>query len=96
MEGSCQPSILAECDADPVMKAGVRGSAVQWGAWSGIGMVAANAAVLQRMERGGLQTVHPTMGLAILSRTLTQCPGPQVNSNHKLVIISISKRLGMT
>lgn len=58
---------------------GTQGTSVQWGAWSGIGMVAANAAVLQRMERGGIQTVDPAMGLAVLSHILTHSSAPQVH-----------------
>lgn len=59
---------------------GTQGTAVQWGAWGGMGMVAANAAVLQRMERGGIQTVNPDMGLTVLSQTLTCSTGPQVHA----------------
>ena len=61
---------------------GIQGTAVQWGAWGSIGMVAANAAVLQRMERGGIQTVQPSVGLSVLSDTLLGSIGPQVCLDH--------------
>lgn len=51
-------------------RAGISGSAVQWGAWHGVGMVAQNAAVLARMRRGGIGTVSPAAGLAALEQLL--------------------------
>ena len=54
---------------------GVPGSSVQWGAWSGVGMVASNKAVLARMQRGGIGSVTPAAGLAVLS-TLLSCRTP--------------------
>ena len=59
---------------------GLPNSSVQWGAWSGVGMVASNKAVLARMQRGGIGSVTPAVGLNVLS-TLLSCaipPAPQV------------------
>ena len=46
---------------------------MQWGAWHGMGMVAENAAVLARMRRGGIGTVGPAAGLAVLHKLLSGC-----------------------
>ena len=46
---------------------------MQWGAWHGVGMVAENAAVLARMRRGGIGTVGPAAGLAVLHKLLSGC-----------------------
>lgn len=43
---------------------------IQWGAWSGVGMVATSAAVLARMERSGISAVDPRMGLQALQSIL--------------------------
>ncbi len=59
---------------------GLPSSSVQWGAWSGVGMVTSNKAVLARMQRGGIGSVTPAGGLNVLS-TLLSCatpPAPQV------------------
>ena len=50
--------------------AGLAACAVQWGAWHGVGMVAANTSVLARMRRGGIGTVGPTAGLGVLQQLL--------------------------
>lgn len=52
------------------------GSSVQWGAWSGVGMVASNKAVLARMQRGGISSVTPAAGLAVLSTLLSRRTPP--------------------
>jgi hypothetical protein len=51
-------------------------SAVQWGAWGGVGMVAGSAAVLSRMERAGLGMLTPATGLAALAGVLHQRGAP--------------------
>ena len=51
-------------------------SAVQWGAWGGVGMVAGSAAVLSRMERAGIGTLTPATGLAALAGMLQQPGAP--------------------
>ena len=53
-----------------MLNAGLASCAVQWGAWHGVGMVAANAAVLGRMHRGGIATVGPTAGLSVLHQLM--------------------------
>lgn len=60
-------------------RAGAICSTVQWGAWHGVGMVAANTTVLARMQRGGIGTVSPLAGLAALSYALKHSAAmPQV------------------
>ncbi|BDA51455.1 probable oleandomycin polyketide synthase, modules 5 and 6 [Coccomyxa sp. Obi] len=49
---------------------GVPSSSVQWGAWSGVGMVATSRAVLARMQRAGIGSVTPAAGLSVLSNLL--------------------------
>lgn len=61
---------------------GCPAGSVQWGAWGGLGMVAANAAVLGRMQRAGIRVMQPAMGLKALASLLTAhhppqaCPAP--------------------
>ncbi|CAL5223543.1 g6075 [Coccomyxa viridis] len=43
---------------------------IQWGAWSSLGMVATSAAVLARMQRGGITAIVPLMGLHALHSIL--------------------------
>ena len=43
---------------------------IQWGAWSGVGMVASSAAVLARMQRSGIKAVTPAAGLQALQAIL--------------------------
>jgi hypothetical protein len=78
---------------------GVPGSSVQWGAWSGVGMVAYNKAVLARMRRGGIGSVTPAAGLAVLS-TLLSCrtpPAAQVWPAIKIAVhVQCSTYTGMT
>ena len=63
--------------------AGLSSCAVQWGAWHGVGMVAENATVLARMRRGGIGTVGPAAGLAVLQQLLSRCtPACQVPQSH--------------
>ena len=49
---------------------------VQWGAWSGVGMVASNKAVLARMDRSGIASIAPSMGLEALSAVLSSMTAP--------------------
>lgn len=53
-------------------------SAVQWGAWSGVGMVAGSAAVLGRMRRAGVAAVAPAAGVAALAALLAAARPPAV------------------
>ena len=48
---------------------------IQWGAWSGVGMVATSAAVLARMQRGGVRAVTPAAGLQALQAILPVVSG---------------------
>ena len=50
--------------------AGLPVRSIQWGAWGGVGMVASSAAVLVRMERGGISAIAPAMGLRALQGIL--------------------------
>ena len=51
---------------------------VQWGAWHGVGMVAASEAVLSRMRRTGIGTLSPLAGLAALGAVLHSAGSAQV------------------
>ena len=53
-----------------VAAAGLPVRSIQWGAWSGMGMVATSAAVLARMQRGGISAIVPLMGLHALHSIL--------------------------
>lgn len=66
--------------------AGVPSSSVQWGAWSGVGMVASSRAVLARMQRAGIGSITPAAGLTVLSTLLAaRTPlAPQVCSHLAL------------
>jgi len=75
--------------------AGLPVQSIQWGAWSGMGMVATSAAVLARMERSGISPVAPKMGLRALqnvfcasSSTVSPKPMP-----HDYVTESIGLRM---
>ena len=57
-----------------LIAAGLASCAVQWGAWHGVGMVAANASVLARMRRAGIATVGPAAGLSVLQQLLSGPP----------------------
>ena len=48
---------------------------IQWGAWSGMGMVASSAAVLARMQRSGIKAVTPAAGLQALQAILPVASG---------------------
>ena len=50
--------------------AGLSACSIQWGAWGGVGMVAHNATVLQRMHRAGIEVVKPSSGLGVLAKVL--------------------------
>ncbi len=74
--------------------AGVPSSSVQWGAWSGVGMVSASRAVLARMQRAGIASVTPAAGLHVLS-TLLACrtaSSPQVHRMTGLLITHVAGR----
>jgi hypothetical protein len=43
---------------------------VQWGAWAAVGMAAASAAALARIQRSGMGVIQPTAGLQALQRLL--------------------------
>ena len=61
------------------LAAGETATSVQWGAWSGVGMVASSEAVLGRMRRAGIDAISPTAGLAALASLLAAAqPAPQV------------------
>ena len=45
---------------------------IQWGAWAGAGMAAANAALLDKLQRQGYGAVQPTSGLLALQSILCQ------------------------
>ena len=48
---------------------GVQGlpvTSVQWGAWAGAGMAAADAALSAKLQRAGLKLVTPLKGLSAL------------------------------
>lgn len=60
----------AECGMQEQQQRGIPCSAVQWGAWSSVGMVAGSAAVLGRMRRAGVATVAPSNGLGVLAAVL--------------------------
>jgi hypothetical protein len=62
--------------------AGLPCSAVQWGAWGGVGMVAGSAAVLSRMERAGIGTLTPATGLAALAGLMQQRGAPPLVKQH--------------
>ncbi len=49
---------------------------MQWGAWHGVGMVAASAAVLQRMARAGVASLAPATGLSTLTALLSTAQAP--------------------
>ena len=51
--------------------AGLQSSAVQWGAWSGIGMVSSSTAVQRAMERSGIGMVTCTSGLKTIAALLS-------------------------
>ena len=45
-------------------------TSIQWGAWAGAGMAAADAALLQRLVRQGYGAVTPVQGLGVLAGVL--------------------------
>ena len=57
---------------------------IQWGAWSGVGMVASSAAVLARMQRSGIKAVTPAAGLQALQAILPAALGT-VSPCHALI-----------
>lgn len=57
---------------------------IQWGAWSGVGMVASSAAVLARMQRSGIKAVTPAAGLQALQAILPAALGT-VSPYHALI-----------
>ena len=57
---------------------------IQWGAWSGVGMVASSAAVLARMQRSGIKAVTPAAGLQALQAILPVASGT-VSPCHALI-----------
>lgn len=62
---------LLRQDAEQIsLLAGLPVQSIQWGAWSGVGMVATSAAVLAHMERSGISPVAPKMGLRALQNVL--------------------------
>jgi len=44
---------------------------VQWGAWAAVGMAAASAAALTRIQRSGMGIIPPATGLAALQQLLS-------------------------
>ena len=46
------------------------GVSVQWGAWSGVGMAANNAAAMARIRKSGMGLVSPKKGLQALIEVL--------------------------
>jgi hypothetical protein len=47
------------------------GHSVQWGAWAAVGMAAASAAALARIQRSGMGVIQPAAGLQALRRLLS-------------------------
>ena len=43
---------------------------MQWGAWAAVGMAAASAAALARIQRSGMGVIQPATGLQALQRLL--------------------------
>lgn len=51
-------------------RAGVVANSIQWGAWTEIGMVSSNPAVMRAMERQGIGMVTPLMGMSVMDQVL--------------------------
>eukprot|EP00775_Hariotina_reticulata_P007135 gene7135-7350_t len=58
--------------ATQLAASGVPAVSVQWGAWAGGGMAAADAQTAARVERMGMSLISPAAGLAALERVLGQ------------------------
>ena len=69
-------------------------SAVQWGAWSGVGMVAGSAAVLGRMRRAGVAAVTPAAGVGALAALLAAPRPPAVLAAVPFLWGAFLRRLG--
>ncbi|GAX83383.1 hypothetical protein CEUSTIGMA_g10808.t1, partial [Chlamydomonas eustigma] len=76
-------------------------TSIQWGAWAGGGMAAADAQTAARVERMGMKLVQPRLGLAALQGVLTSSGLGTSPSNISAVpfmwpqFISQRKRMGM-
>ncbi len=57
--------------ASGMAASGLPALSVQWGAWAGSGMAAADAGTVARVERTGMALVQPSRGLAALSAALS-------------------------
>ena len=55
---------------------GSPGTSIQWGAWAGAGMAAAEPTLLRRLEQQGYGAVQPAHGLAALQAMLAPAPAP--------------------
>ncbi|KAJ9518952.1 hypothetical protein QJQ45_026209, partial [Haematococcus lacustris] len=59
---------------------GLPAVSVQWGAWSGGGMAAANATTAARMAKSGMAMLKPELGLQALAAALAAgCPSPSAS-----------------
>ena len=57
---------------------GLTGAAIQWGAWSSVGMAASSPATLARIQRSGMGVLAPAMGLAALQAVIGASARSQV------------------
>ena len=70
---------------------GLGASSLQWGAWGGSGMAAAEGPVLARLARLGLGAVQPEQGLTALQRVLHSMTVARV-AGANLLIVCLSAR----
>lgn len=59
-----------DATAAVMQQQGCSGSSLQWGAWAGAGMAAAEPQLLQKLQRQGYAAVQPAAGLAALHAML--------------------------
>lgn len=72
---------LLDATSSRLSSQGMQSVSIQWGAWSGLGMVASSAAVQRAMQRTGVGMVAPGAGLGALHHAIA------VNGTAKLVAI---------
>lgn len=78
--------LIASAFSQAMDHAGLSACSIQWGAWGGVGMVAHNATVLQRMHRAGIEVVKPSSGLRVLAKVLFGSSiSPQVCQRYRNV-----------
>ena len=68
--GYAAANAALDATAAVLQRQGCSGASVQWGAWAGAGMAAAEPQLLQKLQRQGYSAVQPAAGLAALHALL--------------------------